>query len=207
METLDIRPSCGASAMPAKAAHSVNDLGAFQMLLERWNGEHSAPIDGAVGSALDQKPGARQNEPCGDHLASKQVLELMSRRSREIADEIAALRAQLCGLESALIVAQRDERETAILVLQELQAQYALRWGDVFGSRTLLPDRSTTGEASMPPEQCLSPLTKDAAEESSGKRWCGKGRHPKWLKKMLAEGRQLSEFLAPAERCSPNSGE
>lgn len=207
METLDIGTSAGMPAKPAKTTQSANELGAFQMLLERWNGEHSAPMDGAVGSVLDQTPGARPSEPGDDRLASKQVLELMSRRSREIADEIAALRARLCALESALIVAQRDERETAIVVLQELQEQYELRWGDVFGSRTLLVDRSTTGEASMPPGQCLTPLSKDAAEASSGQRWCGKGRHPKWLKKMLAEGRQLSEFLVPAERCSPNAGE
>lgn len=207
MEALDIMTSRSRPGVPKIAADGRDDLGTFETLLERWNGEHLAPIGEAAVSPLPHEQGARLSELDPSRLASEQILALMSRRSREIADKIASLRAQISELDSALLVAQREERETAVVVLQELLDQYGLRWRDVFISQDLPMDRSTTAAASMAQGQCSSPAIKGSAESVTGRRWCGKGRHPKWLKQMLAEGRQLSEFLAPLGDCASEAVE
>lgn len=202
MEALDIRASGSVPEEPATVPSNTDDLAAFQMLLEGWNRGLRAPMGEAALSAHHPKTGVGLSESCTDRPASKQVLEVMSMKSREIAAEIASLRVRLGALESALVVAQRGERETAIVVLQELLEHYGLQWGDVVASRELPSDRSTTIDASMPLGRNLSPLIKDAACGSTGKRWSGRGRRPNWLKQMLAEGRQLSEFADHPRICA-----
>lgn len=174
----------------------ADDLGTFELLLGSWNAAHRSSSGAPLLVPLNETSGDRLNDQDVNSSAHRKVLELISAESRCIAEEIANLQARLIALEAGLVQARRREREAALSVLRELLERYELSPSEILQPEGLaFPQGAAT--SSPLSRGSSTPLgNENSPSKPVGKSWCGRGRHPRWLKQMLAAGHQLSEFSA-----------
>lgn len=184
---------------------TTDDFGAFEMLLDSWNGAHRSSSAAALPSRLHEASRDAPDEPGVATSASRQVLEVISGESLRIAEEIAATRGRLNALEADLARARTREREAALSVLRELLARYDLQPSEILDPPRLALCQPSTTDPLLARDSSMPLGHASSAGEPDSRQWCGKGRHPKWLKQMLAEGRQLSEFSTPKPASSASS--
>lgn len=184
---------------------ATDDLGAFEMLLGSWNGAHRNSSAAVLPGCLHEASGDALDEPGVATSASRQVLEVISGESRRIAEEIAATRGRLHALEADLARARTREREAALSVLRELLTRYDLQPSEILDPPRLALCQPSTTDPLLDRDSSMPLGRESSVGEPDSRQWCGKGRHPKWLKQMLAEGRQLSEFSASKPASSTRS--
>ena len=102
-----------------------------------------------------------------------------------MASTYAQLQKQIAALSQEAEKVKSAEASGAIAKIKELVAAYGLQAGDIFPTAS---SKASKAKGNISPSKTYA--------DANGNTWGGKGKHPQWLRKALAAGRSLEEFVA-----------